>query len=250
VTSKPADHYSYGLYADPDTAEHFDARRFGGPIGELVAAAQARVLLEMAGDVRGRSALDVGAGTGRAALLLASAGAAVTAVDASDQMLAVARQRAAAAGLAIHFTAGDAQALEFGDRSFDIVVSLRVLMHTIDWRQSVAELCRIADRRVIVDYPSARSAAAVESVVRRTAHAFGRRNEPYRVLSDRSVRRAFGRNGFRLTGVHRQFVLPIALHKAIGSRGFTDTAEGLLRRSGLLRLFGSPVTVVAERCGS
>jgi hypothetical protein len=50
--------------------------------------------------------------------------------------------------------------------------------------------------------------------------------------------------------VHRQFVLPIALHKAIGSRGFTDTVEGLLRRSGLLRLFGSPVTVVAERCGS
>jgi hypothetical protein len=48
--------------------------------------------------------------------------------------------------------------------------------------------------------------------------------------------------------VHRHFVLPIALHKAVGSRRFTVAVEGWLERLGLLRLFGSPVTVVAERC--
>ena len=31
------DHYSYTVYADPATARTFDERRFGGPIGELVA---------------------------------------------------------------------------------------------------------------------------------------------------------------------------------------------------------------------
>jgi SAM-dependent methyltransferase len=145
VTSKPADHYSYTFYADPSTAEQFDARRFGGPIGELVAAGQARVLLEMAGDVHGRSVLDVGTGTGRAALLLARAGAAaVTGVDASEQMLAIARQRAAAGRFDVRFDIGDAHRLEFGDRSIDLVVSLRMLMHTPDWRQCVSELCRVA----------------------------------------------------------------------------------------------------------
>ena len=27
-------HYSYTTYADPETARTFDARRFGGPIGD------------------------------------------------------------------------------------------------------------------------------------------------------------------------------------------------------------------------
>ncbi len=89
------DHYSYTVYADPATARTFDDRRFGGPIGELIAAEQARVLIGFIGEIRDRRVLDVGSGTGRAALLLARAGARVTGVDASEQMLAVARQRAA-----------------------------------------------------------------------------------------------------------------------------------------------------------
>jgi hypothetical protein len=43
-------------------------------------------------------------------------------------------------------------------------------------------------------------------------------------------------------------VLPIALHKALGSRGFTVAVEKALAAVGLLRLLGSPVTVVAVRC--
>jgi len=50
-----------------------------------------------------------------------------------------------------------------------------------------------------------------------------------------------------VTNVHRQFVMPIALHKAIGSRRFTEQSEQWLARLGLLRLFGSPVTVYAQR---
>jgi hypothetical protein len=40
------------------------------------------------------------------------------------------------------------------------------------------------------------------------------------------------------------------LHKAIGSRRFTLAIEALLERAGLLRFFGSPITLVAERCAS
>jgi hypothetical protein len=50
--------------------------------------------------------------------------------------------------------------------------------------------------------------------------------------------------------VHRQFVLPIAFHKAVGSVRFTRAIERLLDRMCLLGLFGSPITVVAERCAS
>jgi hypothetical protein len=65
-----------------------------------------------------------------------------------------------------------------------------------------------------------------------------------------AITEAFDRNGFRIRSVHRQFVLPIALHKAIGSRRFTRATERVLDHAGLLKPFGSPVTLVAERCVS
>jgi len=244
------DHYSYTVYADPDTARTFEARRFGGPIGELVAATQARVLADFLGKLDGRSILDVGTGTGRAARLLARGGARVTGVDASEEMLAVARTRTTDEGLSIPFLAGDAHALDFPDRSFEVAVSLRVLMHTPRWPLCISELCRVADRFVVLDYPSARGLAAVESVVRRGAHAVGVPTEPYRVFMDRTIAGALVRSGFRIRSVHRQFVLPIAFHKAVGSRRFTERSEAVLDQVGLLRMFGSPVTLLAERCAS
>ena len=85
-------------------------------------------------------------------------------------------------------------------------------------------------------------------MIRRLTHALGARTEPYRVLSDGAVARELATSGFRVRAVHRQFVLPIALHKAIGSPRFSLWSNRLSARLGLLRLFGSPVTLVAERC--
>src|SRR5712691_1428532 len=99
------DHYSYRVYAEPATAHAFDEQRFGGPIGQLVASDQARVIADFIGDVEGRTILDVGTGTGRAALQMARGGARVTAVDASEEMLAVARRRANDEHLSVQFAA-------------------------------------------------------------------------------------------------------------------------------------------------
>ena len=242
-------HYSYAHYADPATAGQFDRLRFSGPIGTLLADTQERLLLASVPDVRNRKVLDVGTGTGRAALALARHGAQVTGVDASVQMLGVARARAAAEGLAVEWLRGDAHALAFADRSFDAAISLRVLMHTPDWRRCLGELCRVARERVVFDYPALASAAALQAGARHVAASLGRRTEAYRVFSGRSVVGELARHGFAVRSVHRQFVLPIAVHKAIGSRRFTLTVEGLLARLGLLRLLGSPVTVVALRQG-
>ena len=243
----PPDHYSYTVYADPAMADQFDRARFSGPIGELLAATQAAVLCDYAGADGGGSVLDVGTGTGRAALVLAEAGARVTAVDASAQMLRVAQARATARGVPVVFEKGDAHHLAFDTRSFDTVVSLRVLMHTPDWRQCVAEACRVARTRVIVDYPAAASVAALQAAARHLAHRLGAQTEPYRVFSGRQIRAEFARHGFRITQSHRQFVLPIALHKRLNSGAITAGVEGALAAVGLLRLAGSPVTILAQR---
>jgi 2-polyprenyl-3-methyl-5-hydroxy-6-metoxy-1,4-benzoquinol methylase len=244
------DHYSYTAYADAATARSFDDLRFGGPIGDLIAGTQARVLANMIGRMQERVILDVGTGTGRAALMLARGGAQVTAVDASEQMLAIARRRAEEQRVSVRFLTGDAHALDFKDCAFDVAVSLRVLMHAAEWDRCLSELCRVADRLVIFDYPSARSGALLDAMARRVVNAVGGRTEAYRVFTDGVIARALDRSGFRVRSVHRQFVLPIRFHKAIGSRRFTEFSEDVLDRVGLLRLFGSPVTLCAERCVS
>ncbi|HUF22849.1 MAG TPA: class I SAM-dependent methyltransferase [Vicinamibacterales bacterium] len=240
-------HYSYSHYANTDVAEGFDALRFGGAIGRMLLESQERILTAALEPGPGKTIADIGTGTGRAALALARTGAAVVGIDASAEMLAVAARRASEAGLTLRWEQGDAHALPLDERSVDAAVCLRVLMHTPDWTRCLAELCRVARSRIVFDFPAAASAAAIQAGARRVAHAAGMKTEPYRVMRAGAVRRELARHGWRVRDEHRQFVLPIALHKLAGSAAFTRRVEGVLAKAGLLRLFGSPVTVVAER---
>jgi ubiquinone/menaquinone biosynthesis C-methylase UbiE len=241
------DHYSYSAYADPRMAETFEGARFGGPIGRLLAETQEQVIASFLAPLQGRSILDVGTGTGRAAIALARRGAIVTGLDASAEMLAVAERRAAESAVQVAFVRGDAHAIEFPSASFDAVICLRVLMHTPDWRRSLGELCRLARHRVVLDYPALSSAAALQAATRRIAHRLGARVEAYRVFSDRAIERALRDHGFRVVESHRQFVLPIAFHKMIGSPAATSRIEHALGAAGLRWLLGSPVTIAAQR---
>jgi ubiquinone/menaquinone biosynthesis C-methylase UbiE len=240
-------HYSYTHYANRSVAEGFDALRFSGPVGRHLADTQEALLVEALSPQPGRYIVDVGTGTGRAAIGLAARGASVLGLDASAEMLVVARERAAAAGVGGRWSIADAHHLPLGDRSADAAVCLRVLMHAIDWQQCVAELCRVSRWRVVVDFPASGSAAAIESHLRHTRQRRHARVEAYRVLWERDVTAALASHGFRVVTVRRQFVLPIAFHKAVGLFAVTGRLERVLAALGFLRLFGTPVTLVAER---
>ena len=87
-------------------AEGFDALRFSGPIGRLIAETQERRIAAFLAPVERQRILDVGTGTGRAAIALAKRGAIVTGVDASAEMLQVAERRAGEAGVRRHGRCG------------------------------------------------------------------------------------------------------------------------------------------------
>jgi 2-polyprenyl-6-hydroxyphenyl methylase / 3-demethylubiquinone-9 3-methyltransferase len=79
--------------------------------------------------LEGKSALDVGCGAGLLAEPLARLGAKVTGIDASPEVIAVARDHAARQGLAIDYRAGDVQELE---GQFDLITCMEVIEHVAD----------------------------------------------------------------------------------------------------------------------
>lgn len=105
----------------------------------------------LVGDITGRTVLDVGCGTGRHALRFAAAGADVTAIDFSEEMLRKAQAKPEAVG--VQFVVHDlAEPLPFPTASFDRVVCGLVVDHIADLAGLFAELRRVcaAGGRVIV----------------------------------------------------------------------------------------------------
>ena len=88
----------------------------------------ADVAVQRVGIAQGERVLDIGCGTGNAALAAARAGAVVTGIDPADRLVGVAAARAAGAGHDARFVVGDAQDLPFPDGAFDAAVSVFALI--------------------------------------------------------------------------------------------------------------------------
>src|SRR2546423_6353195 len=88
-------------------------------------------------------ALDVGCGTGFLSLELAGRGPRVTGIDFAPQMLAEARRKAAAQGVAVRFEEGDAEQLPFPAASFDLVMTRHVLWTLPHPEQAIDEWIRV-----------------------------------------------------------------------------------------------------------
>jgi ubiquinone/menaquinone biosynthesis C-methylase UbiE len=90
------------------------------------------------------TALDVGTGTGRYALKLARRGVAVSAVDQSAEMLAVAQQADRAEGLSIDLRLASVEGgLPFKAERYDLVVCALMLCHVPDLAQAAREFARV-----------------------------------------------------------------------------------------------------------
>lgn len=80
-------------------------------------------LVEAAGIRTGAKVLDVAAGSGATSIPAALAGGDVIASDLTPELLEAGRHAAIAAQVAIQWVEADAEALPFGDASFDVVLS-------------------------------------------------------------------------------------------------------------------------------
>ncbi|MBB5985510.1 bifunctional 2-polyprenyl-6-hydroxyphenol methylase/3-demethylubiquinol 3-O-methyltransferase UbiG [Sphingobium lignivorans] len=89
----------------------------------------------------GKRALDIGCGAGLVAEPLARMGAAVTAIDAAPENIAVARAHADAMGLAIDYRACGVETL--AEPRYDLITTLEVIEHVSDPALFLAAIARL-----------------------------------------------------------------------------------------------------------
>jgi 2-polyprenyl-3-methyl-5-hydroxy-6-metoxy-1,4-benzoquinol methylase len=94
-------------------------------------------------DLRGKSVLDLGCGSGVLSCLIAEQGAKVTAVDLTQAGVEVTRQAAEAWGYPVNIARMDAEKLALDSGSFDYVFSWGVLHHTSDTDRAFSEVARV-----------------------------------------------------------------------------------------------------------
>jgi SAM-dependent methyltransferase len=106
----------------------------------------ARDAIAQLGLSAGHSVLDVGAGSGGAALRMAEEGLRVTAVDASAGMVRRMQARAAQRGLSIDARAMGGEALQLADASFDAALSVFGIILFPNAERGLAEMRRVVRR--------------------------------------------------------------------------------------------------------
>jgi ubiquinone/menaquinone biosynthesis C-methylase UbiE len=231
--------------ADVETSSDAYARRFAGEVGAWFLDVQARHTLELLSPWPAARVLEVGGGHGQLTGPLVASGYDVTVVG-SDPACRHRVREWVDAGRA-RFETADLARLPYPDRAFTAALSYRLLPHVDDWRGLLRELCRVAERAVVVDYPTTRSVNAVSAPLFGMKKGVEGDTRPFTVLRDHEVEEAFAAGGFRVTARRGQFVFPMALHRAMGRAGVSRAVEAAARTVGLDGLLGSPVILRAER---
>jgi len=231
--------------ADIETSSDAYATRFDGPAGRWMLEVQTRILSSLFGKGTGGSILDVGGGHGQTAIPLMEAGWQVTVAASAPEC--VARLQPHVLRNRMGFKVCDLLHMPFPDRSFDGVVNIRFLPHCTRWRDFVAELCRVAKGRVVVDYPTRRSLNVFSSALFGLKRRVEGNTRPYALFRHDEVPAEFRKHGLRMMTSVPEFFLPMVCHRMMNRRAVSAALEGAFRAIGLTGLLGSPVMACFER---
>ena len=220
------------------------AKRFSGDIGVWFLKVQESALLSMMSQAA-ESVLDIGGGHGQSALPLANAGKSVTILGSSAKCADFLSDQLATAK--ISFKSGNLIELPFLDRSFDTVVSLRLMSHCTAWARLIGEMCRVAEKSVIFDYPIWFSANLLTPLLFKIKLLIEGNTRTYRIFTTAELKREFATHGFKATAIEKQFFFPMGIHRALKNTKISKALEALPRMLGLTRLLGSPVLIRFER---
>ncbi|MCL6285653.1 class I SAM-dependent methyltransferase [Ruegeria sp. 2012CJ41-6] len=230
---------------DIESSTETYAKRFAGPTGRWLLDRQTVILREFMTPFQGAQVLDVGGGHAQIAPPLAADGHDVTVLvsvaSAGDRL----RHRPEATP---EIVVGDLTHPPVEDRAFNVVTAFRMMAHIADWQAFVGGLCRASSDAVIIDFPNPSGANGLGSLLFHAKKLIEKDTRRFRNISLAEVTETFEANGFRVDMHDGQFVLPMALHRALKKPGLS----GLLEKpfAPLATRYGNPIILRARRIGT
>ncbi len=230
---------------DVETSSADYARRFSGSAGRYLLEVQSNAVEEALRGLEPGTVLDVGGGHGQLVALLARLGWKVT-VHGSTAVCER-NLRELHGQRDCNFMQGGLFTLPAADRSFDLVIAVRLLSHVTDWPRLVAEMCRVARHSVVLDYPSKSGINALTPMLFGLKKSLEGNTRTYASFSRTELAGEFSRHGFGVEREVKQFFLPMVVHRVGKGAAPLRGAEALFRKAGLTSRAGSPVIARMDR---
>lgn len=231
--------------ADIETASDDYASRFTGEAGEFFLERQTALTLSLLKDLAGATILDVGGGHAQLAKPLVENGFKVT-VTGSDDICRARLDKQLSAGTFEYLTC-DSLALPFEDNAFDVVLAFRLLPHVTKWQELLDELCRVANKCIILDYPDRRSTNILYEQFFGMKKKMEGNTRPFTLFSRSQIRTEMKKSNFATPLFKSEFFFPMVIHRKLKNKTISSGLESCAKFFGLNHFFGSPIIFRSDR---
>jgi SAM-dependent methyltransferase len=147
----------------------------------------------------------------------------------------------------LQFVTSSLWTLPFPDRSFDLVLGVRLLAHVERWEALLSEMARVTRHRLLVEFPPIMGVNWFERWLFPLKRRLEGDTRPYFCYSPGQLSRTLRALGFARLVLEKQFFLPMVIHRILKRPSVSAQLEACSRWLGLTRLFGGPVILLAER---
>ncbi|MEL7375127.1 MAG: methyltransferase domain-containing protein [Pseudomonadota bacterium] len=210
---------------DIETASDGYAARFQGSAGEYLLQVQRDCIDRVLGDMRGVRVLDAGGAHGQLIEQLLERDCDITVLSSSELC---GSERVLSKHAACNIVIGDHLAMPFDARSFDLVISVRLISHIDNWQQMLGEWCRVCRGAIVFDYPRVGGLNALTPLLFPLKRRIEGNTRTYTSFSTNELAEPLNSQGFDVTRQEAQFALPMGLHRAArGARPLQMIERGL-----------------------
>ncbi len=220
-------------YADVFTSSEEYANRFSGVTGAWLVERQNHIIHDYLKRMSPASILDLAGGHGHIANAFGD-NYKITILSSNDDCSKQIKNNKCI------FESGDIENLKYTDSSFDVVTCLRYLSHTENWQKVIAEMCRVAKKAIIIDYPPLISFNLLSPLLYKLKKNIEGNTRTYTVFKHSEIVGEFERNNYKLSFYNGQFFFPMVVHRIIQNPQVSEAIEFLPKKTRLTDLFGSP----------
>jgi glycosyltransferase involved in cell wall biosynthesis/SAM-dependent methyltransferase len=234
---------------DIETAGAAYAGRFAGPAGAYLLDVQAQTVRRLLSDAacEGGRVLDVGGGHAQLTQLLLELGFDVwvqgSAASCAQRLLPFMPE----AKGRLHFVASSLWELPFADRTFDLVIGIRLLAHVERWQALLAEMARVCRQTLLVEYPPVLSANILEPWLFALKWRLEGNTRRFRCYSKSQIADVLGDLGLAELIERKEFLIPMVVHRSLRRPGISRRLEAWCRGLRLTDLLGGPALLLAQR---